>query len=319
MSANIDSMMYVGETPWHGLGVKYATPPKTSDEIIRGASLEWTASSHEMSTDIDKVVRDYYGIYRDDYNSLLGVVKTRNPIIVQNSDTFLAFENMLGQDMDIETAAGLGRGETVFGCFKVKNDFKLLDDAVDTYFVVMNEHLKPDGKVTVFNTPIRVVCQNTLSAALSSSSYKVRVPVTEDRNINQEIMNKLYTMMGLGVKNLKAKAEKWATIKVSRDDIDTIMDELFPYPDPEDEYSEKNTAMQIQRDTFVECMNADNLNNFKGSVYQVFNALTDYEGHYFKKPEKAFDLNYRMSKLPGMGTETSLTSKFIKMQEKMFA
>ena len=40
MSANIDTMMYVGEVPWHGLGTRYETPPKTSKELIKGAKLD---------------------------------------------------------------------------------------------------------------------------------------------------------------------------------------------------------------------------------------------------------------------------------------
>lgn len=40
MAANIDSMMYVGETPWHGLGHKYDTVPATPQEIILAAKMD---------------------------------------------------------------------------------------------------------------------------------------------------------------------------------------------------------------------------------------------------------------------------------------
>lgn len=37
MSANIDSMLFVNEVSWHGLGKDMtANPPKTSEEIIQG-------------------------------------------------------------------------------------------------------------------------------------------------------------------------------------------------------------------------------------------------------------------------------------------
>lgn len=319
MSANIDSMMYVGETPWHGLGTKYETAPTTSKEIIEGASLGWTVSSHEMNTDIDQPVIGYHGIYRDDAKKLLGVVRSHNPIVVQNEDTFVSFEHVLGNELDIETAASLGSGEQVFGCFKLRNHYQVLGDDIDHYFVVLNDHLKVDGKVTVFNTPVRVVCQNTLSAALSATAYKVRIPITEDPMINQDIMGNVFNAMNTSVKILKNRAEKWATRKIDRSQMDLILNELFPYPEPDDEWNKKNDSMQMQRDTFIECMEVDNLDNFRGTVYQVFNALVDYETHYFKNPDKGFDLNYRMKMLPGMGTEPSKTSKFLKMQNKMFA
>lgn len=321
MSANIDSMLYVGETPWHGLGVSYDTAPKTSREIIDGASLGWTVSAHKMNTDISQPVPGWHAIYRDDNSDILGVVKSFRPQLVQNESTFLAFEQMLGKELDVETSAALGRGETVFGCFKINETFDVLGDEVEHYFVVLNDHCKTDGKVTVLNTPVRVVCQNTLSAALSNSVYKIRIPITEDAGVNQELIGNLFHTMNTSLKILRDKAEVWSTRKVDRDMMNTFLDELFPYPDKEDIYSEKNLKMQTKRDTLMECLNKDNLSNYRGTVYQVFNALTDYSYHYFSKAEKGFDLNYRMSLLPGMGVDTpaSMVNKFIKLQNKMFA
>jgi hypothetical protein len=40
MPANIDSMAYYGETPWHGLGVPLSAPPDSAT-IIKAAGLDW--------------------------------------------------------------------------------------------------------------------------------------------------------------------------------------------------------------------------------------------------------------------------------------
>lgn len=321
MAANIDTMLYVGETPWHGLGIKYETAPKTAGDIIRGTSLDWTVSSHVLSSDI-RAESDVHAIYRDDTHQRLGVVITKNPKVVQNADTFYAIEPQLGNSLETETAASLAGGKTVFGCFKLSTDDKVIDDKVETYFVMMNDHSKADGKITVFNTPIRVVCQNTLSAALNSATHRIKIPITDDISINQNILNTLFDMHVSGINLLKAKADIWATRKLTQDNMKLIMDELFPYPNPEDIYDEKNTKMEMKRNTFLEqCMQAENLNNYRGTVYQVFNALTDYTQHYVANPDKAFDLQYRMNTLPGIGIDSPATmvTKFIKMQEKMCA
>lgn len=323
MSANIDSMMYVGEVPWHGLGVQYETAPTSAEEVIKGAKLDWTVSAHELSSDIEPNMRNYHAIYRDDSNTRLGVVHCLMPQVVQNSDMLYAIEPQLGKGLSTETAASLGQGQQVFGCFKLKADDKVVDDEVATYFVMLNDHTVANGKVTAIITPIRVVCSNTLSAALSNSLIKVRVPIVEDIMINQNTCNMLLDQQVQAISTLNKKAETWLKRKVDRAKMDIIMDKLFPYPEPDDAYSEKNASMEMQRETFLtKCMDADNLNNYKGTVYQVYNALTDYSQHYFKNPEKAYDLKYRMQMIPGMGqgadTPAAMVGKFVKLQEQMF-
>lgn len=325
MSANIQTMLYVGETPWHGLGVHYETPPKSAEEIIKGASLDWTVAATPMYTEKHSSVGNYHAIYREDNNDVLGVVNKARPIIVQNSDTFNAFDQLIDRQVDVDTAASLGLGETIFGCFKVREQYKLLDDDVDHYFVVMNEHCRVDGKVTVLNTPVRVVCQNTLSAALSNNFYKLRIPVSTDNGINSVIAGNILNSVGDAISQLRKRAEKMATQKITREHVEKVLDELFPYIKASDDsilHSKANENTDMIRETFLrDCMGADNLANYRGTTYQVFNALTDFTQHYFKSVDKGYDLRHRMNTLPGMGVESeaSKVAKFLSMADKLIA
>lgn len=324
MSANIDTMLYVREVPWHGLGHQYMEPPTTPEEIITGAELGWSVNHIRMKTDLHESVGGYHAIYREDNNTVLGVVNKSRISHVQNSDMFNSFVDIIGKEVDVETAASLGIGETVFGCFKIKEQFKVLDDTVDHYLVVVNDHLKCDGKVTVLNTPVRVVCNNTLSEALSNHSAKIRIPLSSDSSINAQMARKIIASSQSAIEDLSTSAEKMVETKVDKAYVEKVLDELFPYIQSSDGTSHEraNEAIAMKRNMFVSCMGADDLANYRGTEYQVFNAITDFSQHYYSNPDKSADLNYRMSTVIGVVDTTQLvglTSRYMKSRKKLLA
>lgn len=49
MAANIDTMLYVGEKPWHQLGAQYTSADLTcTEDIIKGAQMDWTVGIEKM-------------------------------------------------------------------------------------------------------------------------------------------------------------------------------------------------------------------------------------------------------------------------------
>lgn len=325
MAANIDTMIYVGETPWHRQGRDLTLdPPKSSSEIVAAAELGWRVNSTPMYTALHNSVPSWNAIYREDNNEILGVINKARPIIVQNTDSFNAVNNLIGKELDVETAASLGRGETVFGCFKIREQYRILDDDIDHYFVIVNDHLRPDGKVTILNTPIRVVCQNTLSEALNTNIYKLRVPISADTQINSHLAVNLIETVGTAIDSLQKKAEDMVSKKIDKVYMDKLLDVLFPYQlvDGAPLPTKANETVSIVRETFVnQCMGADNLNNYRGTQWQIFNALTDFQQHFHKSADKAYDINHRMSLVPGIksATETSKVVQFLKIADKLAA
>lgn len=324
MSANIDSLLYVGETPWHGLGTKYESAPTSAEEIIKGAHLDYTVAADPMSTAHHDKVQNYHAIYREDTNHVLGVVNKQYPRLVQNIDAFTAFNSLIGSDISVETAASLGFGEKVFGCFKINEKYKVQDDEIEHYLVVFNDHIRADGKVTVLNTPVRVVCQNTLSAALSDNLLKYRITCSHDDAINSSLASHILEAAERSKKALNDRAEELLKRKVTKEDVEKILDELFPYIKVEGEstHNRANERTAMVRETFLtKCMGADNLANYRGTHYQVFNALTDFTQHYFKNSDDGLDLESRMKLLPGSGVESasSKVSKFLNISGKLVA
>ena len=321
----LDDLMYIGETPWTGLGTKFEKIPTSTNEIVEGAKLDWDVNLIPMKSDIHDHIMNYHAVYREDNNQVLGVVNTPNPTVVQNYDTFNAFDRLMkSNDIELVTASSCAGGAKVFGCFKINEEYKVADDDFQHYIVVINDHLKADGKVTVLNTPVRVICQNALSQALSSSLIKYRIKCIADDTINENLAQHILNMEDRSRNYLIDKAADMINKKVSRQHIDKILDELFPYikSTGDSTHDKANERTELMRNTFIEkCLGADNLANYAGTEYQVFNALTDFFQHYHSKPENGLDLDKRMNLLPGFGTSENLSkvNTFMKNKDKWIA
>lgn len=325
MAANLDTMLYVGETPWHGLGHRYEVAPDTPEEIITGAELDWEVGALPMTTELHSKVFNYNTIYRKDNNGILGVVNKSQIYHVQNTSMFNAFGSIIGKAVTTETAAALGTGANVFGCFKIGDQYKVLDDDVDHYFVVLNEHLRCDGKITILNTPIRVVCQNTLIAAMKQNTAKIRIPVSTDQKINEAIAMKIIRSADNALVALNKRAEKLVNEKIDKKWVERLLDEVFPYIEVKEgdtsTHDRANERITMMRETFVnDCMGADNLGNYRSTKWQVANAILDFGQHWYLNVDKAYDLNYRMGAVLGSSDTTQpvgMVKKALQIVDKM--
>lgn len=89
MAANVESMFYVRETPWHGLGIKVQEAPTSKDALIL-AGLDWHVVQEPVYTGQNELVQGYKANVRDSDRKVLGVVTDRYKI-VQNTPLGQAF------------------------------------------------------------------------------------------------------------------------------------------------------------------------------------------------------------------------------------
>ena len=304
--------IYVGESPWGKLGTLYEdNKPRTSQEIIKAADLDWKVGATPMYDQYHQQVDRWHCIYKEDEaKSGIGAVNVAYPKLIQNDETFKLIESMLGNKLEVETCGHVNGNEKVFGCFKVIDQFKLFDDDIDQYLVVLNEHLKVDGKITILYTPIRIVCQNTLAYALNNNVFKVRVAVSPDVQINHQMCYSINDQIAAAATQLEGRSNKYRHVKLERDDVEKFLDDMFPIiEDPVGSHAKANEQQEIARETFLsECMNRQDLNNFRGTGYQLFQASMDFFQHYKTNSDKVYDLTYRMSLLPGQGSDPANSS-----------
>ena len=164
MAALVESMFSSGrQVPWHNLGIIVEDAP-TSEDAIRLAGLDWRVEQKPIFLADGTEISGNYANVRDKDNKPLGIVGERYKI-VQNADAFAFTDALLGEGVRYETAGSLKDGKIIWLLVKMPESVEILGDKVDPYMVFTNTH-DGSGAVRVCMTPVRVVCNNTLNAAM---------------------------------------------------------------------------------------------------------------------------------------------------------
>ena len=178
MADAVETMAYAGEVPWHGLGVQ-VDGNLTPNEMLKQAGLDWTVSkrniftyNNAVSDKADDLIMsdDYYMLVRDSDNNILGPCGPRF-IPTQNQEAFTFFKKFTDAgNMNMHTAGSLRNGKQIWGLAEINDGFTLPgDDRIEGYLLVSVSHEWGKSNEIRF-TPVRVVCNNTLSMALADKS-----------------------------------------------------------------------------------------------------------------------------------------------------
>jgi phage/plasmid-like protein (TIGR03299 family) len=177
------AMAYQGETPWHKLGTRMPAGQIGVAAALIAAGLDWTVSLRTMHV-IDRddenaltttLVPNRKAVMRDTDGKILSTVSGSYKTI-QYPEAFGIFQPAVEEfGLTVEAAGALGQGEKAWMLFKLPENLEVTPgDHVNGYGVAIAGH---DGS-TAFEfrpTPIRVVCQNTLQAAIGHGGAKGRV------------------------------------------------------------------------------------------------------------------------------------------------
>ena len=178
MAHLVESMMYVGKEPWHGLGKKIPEGKRLNiHEAIIASGLDWEVELRHIYAENGPMmigIPNQYAVCRQKDNSVLGIVGP-DYVPLQNKDAFEWFQPFLDTgSVTLETAGSLKGGSMVWVLARISGaDLKVGDkDGIAHYVLLSNSH---DGSlaVRVGFTPVRVVCNNTLCLAHESEASKL--------------------------------------------------------------------------------------------------------------------------------------------------
>ena len=228
MAHNVETMAYAGEVPWHGLGVPVSND-LTPNQMMKKAGLDWTVEQIDSYVQVGdkKVPTGMKALVRSSDNKVLtNIGQVWNP--VQNEDAFNFFsEYVLKGDMEMHTAGSLKGGQLVWALAKVKESFDLFGgDTVESYLLFSNPH-KYGFSIDVRFTPIRVVCNNTLSLSLEAKAER-SVKVGHRTEFNADEVKKALGIASAKLSQYKEMAEFLGSKRYNIDNLIEYYNTVFP-------------------------------------------------------------------------------------------
>lgn len=293
------SFFSVKEKAWHGLGQIVQDYP-TSAEAIQHAGLDYEVVKSPLFTkgqtlladngglvtgDAELAVPNYYATMRTDSNTVLGVVG-RDYHVVQNRDAFSFFDSIVGgEGIMYETAGALGNGERIFITAKLPGYIRVgSDDLIEQYLFLTTSH-DGSGSITAAFTPIRIVCANTLNAAMHRKSNTVKIRHTSGAKERLEEAHKLMGMSNKLSMQMEGIFNQWTKVRITDSEVKKLI-QLAMIPNKEvldklksgrDE--ELSTAYNNMVDKVYEYGMSNptqQLDTTKGTLFGAYNSVTGY-------------------------------------------
>ena len=275
MAANVESMFYVRETPWHGLGTKVLEAPASKD-ALQLAGLNWRVMQEPIYTAMEELVDGYKANVRDSDRKVLGVVTDRYRVI-QNDEAFAFTDGLLGEGVKYETAGSLQGGRKVWLLAHMPHEYIISGERISPYLLFSNTH-DGSGAIKVALTPIRVVCQNTLNLALAGAKRSWSMIHTGDiREKMQEAKDTLF----LAEKYMDELGKKFEALRMKKLTDKQVMEYieiLLPIEDGSTPQQEKNMK-RLREDMKIRYFDAPDLQGVGKNAYRFVNAVSDFATH----------------------------------------
>lgn len=302
------------ENPWHGLGT-VVDNAETPEEILKIANLDYEValaplyasfvpkncvgvykygdgcfdckvpSDNGLNSIIipkkGELITTNYATYRTDNYDIFGVVGNRYEP-VQNSVAMDFIYNILNNqdiinknDIIIETAGVLGKGERIFVTAKLPN-YDIAGDEINPYILFTTTH-DGSGSIVACFTSIRVVCNNTLNMALNNSTNKIYFKHTKN------VLNKLEEgskLMGLAINysgELKESLEPLSKTNIKEKEAIDFIQDLFLTESQVKYANEKGSIFNINNSD--EVIATKTLNKIKEAVNYIENGVGQDSQH----------------------------------------
>ena len=275
MADMVETMAYAyrddTDIPWHRFGKRCRTD-LTPRQFLKEASLDWRVQlmpSYVWWNNSLKPTGDS-ALIRDSDGAVLTTVSDGwHP--VQNEEAFDFFgEFCFSGDMTMETGGSLRNGKMVWAMAKVNESFEVFGhDRVESYLLFSNPH--EYGKcIDIRFTPVRVVCNNTLTMALSGRG-DLSVRLTHRKRFDAELVKKTLGIAHKRLVEYRELATLLGSKRATQENVVEFFTQIFPHTNKDKANTEMSRVGKQVMDLIPQQPGAKFA---EGSWWQVFNACT---------------------------------------------
>jgi len=259
-----------GERAWHGEGVVTdGTLPAW--EAFETADALFTVEKrplYYLSADMDGMPTEHFGVVRTDTQALLGVVSKQYEL-VQN-DALLRMAEFIREEADMDSVVVLADGAKVAFTATLRGAEAdiVAGDKVKRRLVGYLGHDGKTGCGAKF-TDIRVVCQNTLAAALGDTGAHSSITHKNGANANFNALIQSINTARQSFDDQCALMREFTRVSMGQDAFDEYVDSVYGI-----EEGDKFRKRDKLRNAFFNGMGA---NYAPMSLWNGVNAITQVE------------------------------------------
>lgn len=283
------SFVSLREPAWHNLGTVISEPVPTAEMLDLANLSHWNVRVEEMvlpngyttKNPSFMVVRDHP---EDGHGDVLATVGGRY-VPVQNEDLFAFADNILAEHDETrwETAGSIKDGRVVFGSLALDREIVLdpngVADKVNTYLLVNTSH---DGSVAVQAsvTPVRVVCQNTLNAALRGVKQSYKIRHTQSAEGRVAVAREALGLAHNYLDKFESEAQALIQTEITKAQFNAIVAMAYPMPDKDSKGSMKKWESKV--DLLDEIYAGPTNGMIANTAWGAYNAMTERIDWYRK-------------------------------------
>jgi phage/plasmid-like protein (TIGR03299 family) len=259
------------ETTWNGLGIDVRGSKNVQEAIVR-AGLDYTVEKQAIKTENGVKIPDRYATVRTRDKKIYDIVSDRYQVI-QNMDAF-DFVNNISPDLEFVKA-----GETKSGIVWIIGELPEVDILGDSFkpSVLFQNSFSGKSKISAAICPIRLACQNQFNFAFRKANNTVKILHLGDVEGKMREGNEVLKANAEFMEEIRTQAEKYARVRLSRSQLDQVIDNMFPVQEEMNSYAK--FKMEESRERFKRAYNSDDNGNFRGTAWGLFNAYSDFITH----------------------------------------